>query len=131
MYITVRLESMEDLQSSRLDLYANAISLHTAMRKQRSTPSIRSLTRSPISFIHALTRSRWLAGGQVAVCSVDCNNFFMYAFNKSESNTGRGDGADERGFDGERSPVGEIMAAGGRTQSSWACTSGPRLTRDG
>jgi hypothetical protein len=45
----------------------------------------------------------------------------MYARNRSESNDGRGDGASERGFDGERNPVGDIIGFEERRGSS--CTS--------
>ena len=69
-----------------------------------SIPSIRSLTRSPISFIHAFTRSRSFGSGQVAVCRVDESSFFMYAFSRSASNLGRGEAAEERGGGGERRP---------------------------
>lgn len=79
------------------------------MGLKTSVPIIRSLTRSPISFIQLLTLSRSRAGGQVAVCSVVCSSFFMYARSKSESNDSRGDGAEERGLEGERIPVGEII----------------------
>lgn len=69
-----------------------------------SISSIRSLTLSPISFIHAFTRSRSFGSGQVAVCSVEESSFFMYALSRSVSNLGRGDGAPERGGGGERRP---------------------------
>lgn len=44
----------------------------------------------------------------------------MYARNKSESNDGRGDGAAERGLEGERSPVGDIMVVDKQGGEWWA-----------
>ena len=87
-------------------------------RRIEHAPSIRFLTRSPISFIHAFTLSRSRGSGHVADLSVDCSSSFMYALSKSASNVatgrggcgigdaalGRGDGALERGVTGERSP---------------------------
>ena len=66
--------------------------------------SILSLTRSPISLIHAFMRSRSFGSGHEQFWRVDDSNFFIYAFNKSESNFGRGEVVFDRGDDGERKP---------------------------
>lgn len=72
--------------------------------------TIRSFTRSPISLIQAFTRSRSLTSGQELFERVEDSNFFMYAFNSSESNLARGDGASESGVGGERRPDALAMA---------------------
>ena len=87
-------------------------------RAAGDVPSIRFLTRSPISFIHALTLSRSRGSGHVAFFSVLCRSSFMYALSSSASNVGRGEGAVlgrgegalERGVVGERSPEAIVVA---------------------
>lgn len=59
---------------------------------QGDSPIILSFTRSPISFIHVLTRWRSLGSGQVAPCRVVDRSFLMYALRRSASYLGRGTG---------------------------------------
>lgn len=85
--------------------------------------TIRSLTRSPISFIHAFTCSRSV-DDHTACESVAGRSFFMYARSTSVSNGGlggeRGDTAPDRKT-GERSPRDVILArkCGGQSRCTF------------
>lgn len=72
--------------------------------------TIRSLTLSPMSFIHALTLLRSLSSGQLACCSVVESSLLMYTLSRSLSNLGRGEDASERGGGGDRSLEGLAIA---------------------
>jgi hypothetical protein len=65
---------------------------------------MRSLTRSPISFIQPLTRGRSFASGHAARASVVASSFFTYARSSSASKRGRGDGESASRGGGERIP---------------------------